>query len=358
MVLGILAILATAAVLVINPTDMLARTRDSRRLTEVRELNKAVQIADTGGLSLGTAKNIYISIPDTSPVCANLGLPALPSGWSYVCSNTNNYRKVDGTGWMPINFSALSIGSPLSVLPVDPINSTSSLYYSYVVGGSWELTAWLESARYLIQGIKDGGDSLAYELGSDLLLTPTRKTSFSFGDFPVVTTRAGQAGWFKQTGAGTVSLAVDSESNYLNANSYAWYEWQENIPFNPNALYKISCRVRQTQDPTSGGKSIYCGVDGVAADKNTYINMVGANSFSGQHYFAVSNSSLTVGAGYYTFTGYFKGHGIPAGGPHQNPNNPGKMYPGVAYIRPLFILNYINGNGIADIDFEILEINN
>ena len=174
--------------------------------------------------------------------------------------------------------------------------------------------------------------------------------------FPT-TTSSNQPAWKSISGTGSVSLSSDSEGDYLRVSGgMRWYEYQENIPFNPNSKYKISCRVRQISDPTSGGKWIYCGVSGVAADGITRINVKGENNAGNQHYFAASANSLTAGSGYTTFSGYFKGNGTPAGGKKPDPNLPGKMYPGVAYIRPLFILNYNGGDGIADIEFEILEV--
>ena len=203
----------------------------------------------------------------------------------------------------------------------------------------------------------DGGDSIAYEKGTNLSLNPKLKTTNYFGDFPTTVSYDGSPRWVKVSGSGTVSLSSDSQGTYLEiTNGQGWYEWQENIPFSPNALYKISCRVRQITDPTSGGKNIYCGVAGVASDRTTMININGSDSHTNQHYFAISSGSLTAGAGYTTFTGYFRGTGTPAGGIHTNINDPGKMYPGMAYFRPMFILNYNAGNGIANISMEIVEV--
>ncbi|MEW6047113.1 MAG: hypothetical protein AB1609_11620, partial [Bacillota bacterium] len=56
--------------------------------------------------------------------------------------------------------------------------------------------------------------------------------------------------------------------------------------------------------------------------------------------------------------GYWQGTGTPAGGQHNSEADPGKMYPGTAFFRPLFILNYSEGNGVADIDYLIVEWKN
>jgi formylglycine-generating enzyme required for sulfatase activity len=114
---------------------------------------------------------VYISLPDTSAACATwTGLPPLPTGWSYVCSTPANFRRTDGTGWIPVNFDASAGGSPFAVLPVDPVNNASH-HYTYVTGGSWVLRALTESQRAISQAAADGGTSdAAFETGTNLLL--------------------------------------------------------------------------------------------------------------------------------------------------------------------------------------------
>ncbi len=173
-VIAILAILATVTVLVINPAQMFAQARDSRRATELQSISKAAQLAELQGLSLGTASVLSVSIPDSSPTCANLSLPALPAGWSYRCATSADYRKVDGTGWVPVNFSQLSTGAPFSALPIDPVNTVASgYYYTYAPGGSFELMSRFESEKYADVAAADGGpDMTTLEVGTNLSITP------------------------------------------------------------------------------------------------------------------------------------------------------------------------------------------
>jgi len=176
-VIALLAILATAVVTIINPAELLRQARDSTRLSDLNSLNRMLSLfeADQAGKGfMGTSTVVYVSVPDTSPTCANLGLPPLPNGWSYHCVTETNLRNIDGTGWVPVNFNLVSSGAPLSKLPVDPINATSSNnYYTYTAGGSWALKAFMESAKYQAQAQTDGGYSdNAYETGSDLALLP------------------------------------------------------------------------------------------------------------------------------------------------------------------------------------------
>ncbi len=176
-VIAILALLMSIIIIAINPAELLKQARDSKRVSGLKSLNNALNIfqATKPTTSIGTANIVYISVPDSSATCANLGLPTLPSGYTYACSTTANYRKTDGTGWIPVNFDSLDIGSPISSLPIDPTNTTSTgLFFSYVIGSSWELTAGIESTKYQTDAAQvDGGTSItSFEIGSALSLTP------------------------------------------------------------------------------------------------------------------------------------------------------------------------------------------
>lgn len=180
-VIAIVAILSVVAILVLNPAELLKQSRDSNRLSEMNTLNQALHIfqVEAAGASMGSATTVYTSLPDSSATCANLGLPALPAGYTYGCVASENLRNIDGTGWIPVNFTLASTNSPISSLPVDPVNSTTTgQYYTYIPGGSWELTAMMESRKHRLGGgsgtvENDGGDSYGvYETGNNLGLNP------------------------------------------------------------------------------------------------------------------------------------------------------------------------------------------
>ena len=176
-VIAIMAVLATVIVVVINPAELLRQSRDASRLSDLAAMNNALGLllVDQPSVSLGTSSIVYVSISDSSPTCANVGLPPLPSGWNYACASTSTFTNANGAGWLPANFGALSTGSPLSRLPVDPVNATSSgQYYTYTSAGSlWELVALFESTKYQPKGQTDGGRiANAYETGSNLTLMP------------------------------------------------------------------------------------------------------------------------------------------------------------------------------------------
>lgn len=151
-VMGIVAVLGTVTIIIIQPVEYLKESRDSARFSDINNLNKDLQMAQLDNLSMGTSSVIYVSVPDTSPTCANLGLAPV-NGYVYSCSTAINLRKIDGNGWLPINFTLFqSINHPLSSLPIDPVNSTSSnLYYIYVKNeNNYSIqTISLESQKYL-----------------------------------------------------------------------------------------------------------------------------------------------------------------------------------------------------------------
>jgi len=180
-VLAIVAILSVVVIITLNPSELLKQARDSNRLSDLGTLNTALAAysADVNQGFMGTSSVVYVSIPDTTSTCANLGLPALPQDWSYNCVTATSTKLANGKGWIPVNFSQISFGSPISSLPVDPVNTTSSRnYYTYVSGGSYELTATLEAAKNKLGGAndlvsRDGGDSVSlYETGNNRSLLP------------------------------------------------------------------------------------------------------------------------------------------------------------------------------------------
>jgi prepilin-type N-terminal cleavage/methylation domain-containing protein len=203
-VIAILALLMSIIIITLNPAEMLKKSRDTKRISNVKSINTALSIfqATRPTTSTGTANIVYISIPDSSSTCANLGLPSLPSGYTYQCSTSTNHRKTNGTGWIPVNFDGLDIGSPLSSLPIDPTNTTSTgLYFTYVTGGSWELTSQFESTSYSEQASTDGGiDPASFEFGTDLSLSPFTHGLVGYWKFDETGTSATDSSGFNNTG--------------------------------------------------------------------------------------------------------------------------------------------------------------
>ena len=177
-VIGIVAILATITLLVLNPVEMLRKARDGKRISELKTISDAINlsIAQIPPLNIGQNLYVYVSLPDSSLTCNNHNLPDLAgSGRTYRCADQANYRRTDGSGWIPVNFDSLP-SKVLAILPIDPVNNNanqSGLYYTYAPG-SWELNAKMESQKYQPGGqndisLADGGDASAlYEVGSNL----------------------------------------------------------------------------------------------------------------------------------------------------------------------------------------------
>lgn len=181
LVVAIIAILATVTVLTLNPVEMLRQSRDSKRVSELNAINKALSfvLAQKNNVSLGSSSVIYLSLPDDSSDCSShTSLAGLPPGWNYRCASVDQYKNLDGSGWIPVDFTGLPSGF-LDALPVDFINTADSgLFFTYTTArGGWELSAKVESGKYGIGGGRDivstdGGDSYeVFEVGTDLKLT-------------------------------------------------------------------------------------------------------------------------------------------------------------------------------------------
>ncbi len=202
-VLALVAILSVVVVMTLNPAELIKQARDSNRLSDLSTINTALNLfsADVTSGFMGTSTVVYVSIPNSSSVCANLGLPTLPAGYTYNCVTTANLRNTDGTGWIPVNFQRISSNSPISQLPVDPQNTTSTRYYTYVTGGSWKVIATPESEKYIATAGTDGGSNIGqFEVGNNMSLAP-------FVD--------GLIGWWKFDENGT-STVFDSSGHGKN----------------------------------------------------------------------------------------------------------------------------------------------
>ncbi len=188
-VIGILGILATAAVLVLNPAELLRQARDSTRAADMASLNKTLGIYlgtvtlpsmdSNAGHCLGGAhatKQVYSYLHGATTSVATFPYASSTDYPNQVSSTPSN--AVNGSGWLPLNLKLISAGSPLSKLPVDPTNATttaSSTTFVYVYGcnettDAWVITARFESIKYIdTLGLpsRDGGpDNGYYEIGN------------------------------------------------------------------------------------------------------------------------------------------------------------------------------------------------
>jgi len=173
-VIGILAILATTTVLVLNPAQLFAQARDSQRIADLATLRDAITLylssvsspnLGAGGLACGN--NWGISKAGGTPT-------KRVAATSATASNAGN-MSINGTGWVFVDFTQIPGGSPLSALPKDPLNN-DSYNYQYSCDNTaktFEINADMESTRYSQGGSDDvestdGGNSPAYyEVGND-----------------------------------------------------------------------------------------------------------------------------------------------------------------------------------------------
>ncbi len=154
-VIAIIAILAAVVVLIINPLELTRRGRDAARLSDLANLQQAINVAVQE--ATGSASDI-LCVGGTVPCPGNSN------------AGGTGVRASDGTGWVKVNMSAQkSVSVP--TLPVDQLNTTAN-HYTYCSDGiGWEINTALESQQQSDKAGKDGGDDPAlYEVGSDLTL--------------------------------------------------------------------------------------------------------------------------------------------------------------------------------------------
>lgn len=187
-VIGILAVLATAAILVLNPARLFAEARDSQRISDFTALKNAME------LYLATVSSPAMATPATdcgtkwwATVAATVQPFALPvTPVAATLPAAADLLKTSGAGWVRVDLGSLPDGSPLAALPKDPRNTgTGSLatdggmFYAYACKDSgatkqYELNTRMESARYAKTGAdsvedRDGGTSDdIYEIGNAL----------------------------------------------------------------------------------------------------------------------------------------------------------------------------------------------
>ncbi len=137
---------------------------DPKRISDLGSIYSSVS------LYLATASNPFLCT-DNKTVYASKNI-FVPSGWRAGAHMSST--AIDGTGWIPVDFTKIPGGSPLSKLPVD-----ANHFYLFVCDPqtkTFELDSIMEKYFYLQPGDKtstDGGDDPEiYELGTNLHLIP------------------------------------------------------------------------------------------------------------------------------------------------------------------------------------------
>ncbi len=189
-VIGILAVLAAIVIVVLNPAQLLAQARDSERISDLGALHStlALYLGTVPNPILGTTGSCYVYSASAgagfSAKCGGTASTADDRASSTTTGVKSASKNVDGSGWIPVDFTAIAAGSPFSVLPSDPVNDASStagspvgLFYVYIpdqVNKTYEINANLESIRFSTGGNDDkesadgGSSNQLYEVGTKL----------------------------------------------------------------------------------------------------------------------------------------------------------------------------------------------
>jgi len=194
-VLGLIPVIIGIITGVLKVQDYFKTSRDLQRLQDLNLLNSALSfyfqnatLVDPDGPNLSdrgvdeSMPTIFVSVPGEKDKFFETCF-YYPNGKTYYIyqTNKNDYQRIDGFGWIPINFTEINYPS-LSSLPVDPINKLQSgLYYLYAFQRNplqYEISAGFESVEFQKGGTADrvsndgGNDENRLELGTNLDIIP------------------------------------------------------------------------------------------------------------------------------------------------------------------------------------------
>jgi len=189
-VIGILAILATTVVLVLNPSEILKQSRDAQRLADLKTLKTSLDLY----LTRAAAPDLNVVSVDACVA----GSSGATHPWRIAAANVSPFydalqpfqfpspavdpvapadlRAINGTGWVPVDLTSIG-AAPISKLPVDPNSnfnndltgtavatsgSVPGQFYAYHCSGlRYEFNANMESQKYSSGATnvenKDGG---------------------------------------------------------------------------------------------------------------------------------------------------------------------------------------------------------
>ena len=311
-VIGILAILVAAVVVVLNPAQLLAQARDSKRQQDLSALNQALNTvyALDQTISFGTSSIVYTSLPDSSSTCGSWGLPSLPTGWTYNCVPTSTLQNTNGTGWIPVNFKTTGVVS-LSALPTDPVNTSSTgLYYTYASGGSFQLASHFESSKFQAT---EGSDAM-YTVGSNLSLAPF--LSGLVGYWPLNegtgTIAYDQSGYNNNgTWQGTPSGQNGTYYTTSNGKTVGYFDGTDNyalVPYNASFGFTRAITMGGWMSSTSTLGGVVVGIkkahNFLAAGGNTLTVGWNTTQYDGSHQVGMSSAVYSSGLWHYVVMTY------------------------------------------------------
>jgi prepilin-type N-terminal cleavage/methylation domain-containing protein len=211
-VMGIISILFASFFYIWNTMDIFIKSRDSKRINDLQLLDTALKtlLSTERNINLGEENVIYTSLPDSSSTCGNYNLLPLFSPYSYRCQTSQNYLKVDGDGWLPVNFTLGKILT-ISVLPIDPLNNKDYFYAYQVRQGRYKLTARFETKTNISKMANDGGfEPTLYEVGSDLFIPSPHSGLVGY--------------WSFDEGTGTIAYDLSGYGNNGTLNNFNFNE--------------------------------------------------------------------------------------------------------------------------------------
>lgn len=209
------------------------------------------------------------------------------------------------------------------------------------------------AANSVIAGKVAAGAISTNQLTVGIADSISQKITDAMGDATLWTQPTDTGAWAVVTGV----TDAGAGSTVIQATGRTTLERTTNTPFDPDALYKVTARIRTTVTPVSGTPTVYIGLTGIAADGTTRVNQTGANLIANQHYIAAANLTVSVGTTWTTVTGYAKGTaatGTITACP--DPKAPGQLHTSVRYIRPLVrLLIGSTSGGTMQVDQVTLE---
>jgi len=173
-VIGIIVILSVVVILTLNPAQLLAQSRDSRRVSDLSALQSALSLylADVTSPNVASDSTKCYHHASSGPTGASL--TSCGGRFTAALGNvTTTLLTVTGNGWIPVDFTSISSGAPISSLPLDPVNDAT--YYFAYAGTStltYEINVNLESTKYTsgagnLEGTDGGTSSTIYEVGTN-----------------------------------------------------------------------------------------------------------------------------------------------------------------------------------------------
>lgn len=168
-VVAIIAILALVVLLALNPVEMARRSRDSRRLSDMGTLRRAIDLSLADGKSLpGTVAIPYTNdTKDVGDLVANSLTNLVGMDVSKYLSTIPQDPKFTST-----TATQVTDGTNCTTTPGQGSVGVGLMYYTFKSNGdTYELNSYMESGDNCQAVANEGGDDVGvYEVGTSLTL--------------------------------------------------------------------------------------------------------------------------------------------------------------------------------------------